>query len=95
MPANASWIHRAEVMTTVISTGKKVTAITVGRIEAVFVEVAAEAVVAMVFVRFSWKSRWWLWAVEETVATTIFAEVVAEEAVVMMVSSNSQPAILL
>jgi hypothetical protein len=50
MPANASWIHRAEAMTTVISTGKAVIAITVGRIEVVSVEVAAEAVVAMVSV---------------------------------------------
>jgi hypothetical protein len=54
-------------MTTAISTGMAVTAMTVGRIDSVSVEVAVGAV-------------------EEAVAATVPAEVVAEEAVVVIVS---------
>jgi hypothetical protein len=66
MPTNAYWIPNVEVMATAISTGRVVTAMAVGRTEAVAVEVAAEAEEV---------------AVEEAVGAMVSAEVAVEVAV--------------
>jgi hypothetical protein len=95
VPTNASRIHRAEAKATAISTGRAVTAMTVGRTEAVAVEfvavaveVTAEIVVAMVsadnIVEVAMVSV--VAIVEVAVVAMVSVEDIAEEAVVAMVS---------